>query len=128
MFYAIDRINKMLLARQKKSTYEKDKIFYKYCFDLENKNALYKSADRKKSIPFYTLFVEQRKDIDRSFAVYSIKTPFELLHADIADINFFSKSAVDPKYCLVVVDLFMLKTYTYPMKSRHLLAQKNLFY
>lgn len=89
---------------------------------------MYKSADRKKSIPFYTLFVEQRKDIDRSFALYSIKTPFDLLHADIADIKFFSKSAVDPKYCLVVVDLFMLKTYTYPMKSRHLLAQKNLFY
>ena len=128
MFYAIDRINKMLLARQKKSTYEKDKIFYKYCFDLENKNALYKSTDRKKSIPFYTLFVEHRKDIDRSSALYSIKTPFELLHADIADIKFFSKSAVDPKYCLVVVDLFMLKTYTYPMKSKHLLAQKNLFY
>ena len=34
----------------------------------------------------------------------------------MADIQFFSKSAVDP---------FTSKTYIYPMKSRHLLAQKN---
>ena len=90
---------------------------------------LYESENTKAKIPFYTHFVEQRKDIDRSSALYSIKAPFELVHADVADIRFFSKSAVDPKYCLLAVDLFTSKTYVYPMKSRNLLAKKlELFY
>ena len=38
--------------------------------------------------------------------------------------DIFSKSAVDPKYCLLAVDLFTSKTYVYPMKSRNLLARK----
>ena len=64
VLYAVNRINKTLLSMAKKSLYEKDKIFYKYHFELENKNALYESSDstpKKKSstIPFYTLFVEQ---------------------------------------------------------------------
>ena len=84
---------------------------------------LYESENTKAKIPFYTHFVEQRKDIDRSSALYSIKAPFELVHADVADIRFFSKSAVDPKYCLLAVDLFTSKTYVYPMKSRNLLAR-----
>ena len=79
-------------------------------------------------IPTYTPFVEQKKDIDRS-TLCSINSPFDLLHADIADIRFLAKSAVDPHYCLVVVDLFTQKIYTYPMKKRHLLAKKmELFY
>ena len=36
-----------------------------------------------------------------------------------------AKSAVDPKYCLLVVDLFTSKVYVYPMKNRTLLA-KNM--
>ena len=51
----------------------------------------YESENPKTKIPFYTPFVEQRKDIDRSSALYSIKAPFELVHADVADIQFFSK-------------------------------------
>ena len=35
-----------------------------------------------------------------------------------------AKSAVDPKYCLLVVDLFTSKVYVYPMKNRTLLAKK----
>ena len=117
VLYTVDRINKTLLSKAKKSLYQKDKIFYKYYFDLENKNALYESSDdiltpKKKSstIPFYMPFVKQRKDIDKWSALYSIKAPFELLHADIANIRFFSKSAAHQKYCLVAVDLFTSKT------------------
>ena len=61
---------------------------------------LYKSENPKIKIPFYTPFVKQRRDIDQSSASYSIKAPFELVHADVADIRFFSKLAVDPKYWL----------------------------
>ena len=43
-------------------------------------------------------------------------------------LRFLAKFAVDPKYCLVIVDLFTSKIYVYPMKNRSLLAKKlNLF-
>ena len=56
--------------------------------------------------------------------LFSIQSPFDLLHADIANIKFLAKSAVDPIYCLVFFYLFTSKTYTYPMKKRSLLAKK----
>ena len=40
--------------------------------------------------------------------MYSFSKPFELLHADIADIRFFAKSAADPHYCLLFVDYCLL--------------------
>ena len=51
--------------------------------------------------------------------------PFELVHADIADIRFFTKSAVDPKYCLLAVYLFTSKVYVYIIKSKNLLSKKS---
>ena len=69
-------------------------------------------------------FIDQKKDIDRSSTLYSIKTLFELFHAVIANIKFLSKSTVDPHYCLLSVDLFSSKIYTHPMKKRSLLAKK----
>ena len=59
-------------------------------------------------IPAFVPFVDKKKDIDRS-TLYSFSKPFELLHADIADIRFFAKSAADPHYCLLFVDLFTQK-------------------
>ena len=57
VFYAVDRINRLLLGKAKKSLYEKDKVFYEHYLDLEDNNVLYESEDSKKSIPFYILFV-----------------------------------------------------------------------
>ena len=37
---------------------------------------------------------------------------------------FLAKSAVDPRYCLLLADLFTSKIYVYPMKNRSLLAKK----
>ena len=67
--------------------------------------------------------MSEKSNIDQS-TLYSISKPFEFLHADIADLRFLAKSAVDPKYCLLVVDLFTSKVYVYPMKNRTLLAKK----
>ena len=73
-------------------------------------------------------FVNKRINIDHS-TLYSICKPSELLHADIADLRFLAKSAADPKYCLLIVDLFTSEIYVYPLKNRSLLAKKlNLFY
>ena len=47
------------------------------------------------------LFAEQRKDIVRLLTLYSFKTPFEILLANIADVRFLAKAAVNSKYCLL---------------------------
>ena len=58
--------------------------------ELKNKNILYENDEGTKTrIPFYTPFAEQRKDIDRSSELYSIKIPFELVHTNIANIRVF---------------------------------------
>ena len=120
----------MLLNKAGKSLYEKDKTFYKYYLDLEDKNVLYESQKLKAKIFFVLPLSNRKKDINRLSTLNNIKGPFKLLHVDVADIQFFFfKSGVDPKYCLLVVDLFTSKTYIYPMRSRNLLARKlQLFY
>ena len=70
-----------------------------------------------------TPFVDKRTNIDCS-TLYSFSKPFEALQADIADLRFLAKSAVDPEYCLLIVDLFTSKTYVFRMKNRSLLAEK----
>ena len=73
-------------------------------------------------------FVNKKSNVDHS-THYSISKPFELLHADIADLRFLVKSAVDAKYSLLIVDLFASKINVYPMKNRSLSARKlKLFY
>ena len=74
-------------------------------------------------MPLATSFIEKRSNIHRS-TLYSFSKPFEALQTGIADIRFLTKSAVDPKYCLLFVDLFTSKIFVYPMKNRSLLARK----
>ena len=74
--------------------------------------------------PLTMKFIEKRSDIDCS-TLYSFDGPFQLLQADITYINFLAKSAVDPKFCLLFVDLFTSKICNFPMKTRNLLAKKN---
>lgn len=77
----------------------------------------------------YTFLAEQRRSIGCSSAIYSIEDPLELLHADIADIRFVAKFAVDPKYGLLIGNLFTSKIYMYSIKNRRPLAKKlALFY
>ena len=79
-------------------------------------------------MPLVTPFINKRSNIDHS-TLYSVSKPFELLHADITDLRFLARSAVDPKYYLLIVDLFTSKIYVHPMKNRSLLAKKlRLFY
>ena len=124
VFYLNSTITKKLLKKLDKSPYQKDRVFKGIYQKLEDKEL----AEADDKIPLKTPFVEKKGDIDRS-TLYSIEKPFKRVHADIADLRFFAKSAVDPKYALLAVDLFTSKTYVYPMKSRKLLARKlRLFY
>ena len=127
VFYSADKISRTLLNRNRKSAYEKGRVFYKICKSLEDKDVIYESE--KTRIPFYTPFVEQKKDIDCSSALYSVNAPLQFFHADVADIRFFPKSAGDPKYALLCVDLFSSTVYVYPMKNKSNLVRKmELFY
>ena len=98
--------------------YDKDKVFVNLYEKLEGKN-----CHNEETVPLVTPFVERKSIVDQS-PLYSISKPFELLHADIADLRFLAKSAVDPKYCLHVVDLFTSKVYVYPIINKTLLAKK----
>ena len=90
---------------------------------LEDKN-----FDKKLNVPLVRPFLTQKDDVDHS-TLYSISKLFDLVHGDIADTRFLAKSAVDPKYCLLLVDLFTSKIYAFPMKNRSLLSKKlKLFY
>ena len=75
------------------------------------------------SIPIKAEYVKKSNDIDRS-TLFSFQGPFELLHADLGNLEFLRKSAGDLRYCLVLVDLFTSKTYVHPIKNRKLIALK----
>ena len=113
LFYSVEKINRNLLNKARKSIYEKDKVFYKLYNEIENCDTIFDEEEEK--ILFRASFIDQKKFIDRSLTLYSIKALFELFHADIANIEFTFKSAVDPHYCLLCVDLFSSKVYTYPI-------------
>ena len=67
----------------------KKTVFYNFYKNPEDENVLY--GDTKHQVLFCTPFIEQKRDIDCSSELYSIKAPFELLHADVADIHFVFK-------------------------------------
>ena len=120
VLFAIDQINTRLLNRLKKSSYDKDQVFYKLFKKLENEE----KDIIESQIPFYTPFIEQRKDIDRSSALYTVNGPLQFFHADLAYLQFFAKSAVDPKYALLCVDLFTSKVYVYTLRTKNNLFKK----
>ena len=119
-----DQLNDKLLKKLKKSKYIKDKEFVN-SFNLlvDNKANFNKKDDGRYSIPLKAEYVQKSDDIDRS-TLYSIQTPFVLLHTDVGDLRFSGKSAADLKYCLLLVDLFTSKDYVYGTKNRSLILLK----
>ena len=121
LFFSADRINKTLLNKGRKSSYEKDKVFYKLFNAVENKNIIYENNENR--VPFYTAFTPQKKNIDRS-TLYTVNGPLQFFHADVAFLKFLAKSAIDPKYALLCVGLFTSKVYIYTMRKKSNLVNK----
>ena len=72
--------------------------------------------------------MKKKDHIDIS-TLYSFDGSFQLLHANVGNLEFLGKSATDPKYCLLFVDLFKSKVYVNPMKSRKSISNKmEMFY
>ena len=64
----------------------------------------------------------KKREIDRS-TLYSFDGPFQLMHADFANLQFLGKSASVLRYALLSIDLCSLKVYVYPMRSRKQIAK-----
>ena len=120
-FFLADRINKTLLNKGRKSSYKKDKVFYKLFNAVENKNIIYENNENR--VPFYTPFTPEKKNIDRS-TLYTVNGPLQFFHAHVAFLKFLAKPAVDPKYGLLCVDLFTSKVYIYTMRKKSNLVNK----
>ena len=82
-------LDKQLLQKLKKSKYTKDTELLKLINLADNKNFL---DDNK--LPNRTDYVEKR-EIDRS-TLYSFGGPFQLLHADVGNLEFLGKNATFP--------------------------------
>ena len=106
VFYSIGTLSKSIINKAYKSAYEKDVVFVNLYKKLEDKNFYQK----KEILPLVTPFFNPKSDVDH-LTLYSISKPFDLIHGDIADTRFLAKPAVDPKYCLLLVDLFTSKIY-----------------
>ena len=120
--FSEERINQGLLKKLKKSRYSKDSQLLKLILLADNRDSL----DDDKT-PTRADYVEKR-EINRS-TLYSFDGPFQLLHADVGNLEFLVKNATIPQYALMVVDLYSSKVYVYPMRSRKQTLQKmKLFY
>ena len=84
---------------------------------IDNKNIL-----NENKAPIRADYIEKR-EIDRS-TLYSFDGAFQLLHADLGNLEFLGKNATFPQYVLVIVDLFSSKVYTNSMKSRKQILQQ----
>ena len=68
--------------------------------------------------------ISTRTDEINKSTLYSFDGPFQLLHADVGNLEFFSKNATFRQYVLVVVVLYASKVYVYSMRSRKQILQK----
>ena len=84
--------------------------------------------DKEGKVPIRIDYVEKR-EIDR-LTLYSSDGHFQLIHADVGNVEFLGKNATIPRYVLLLADLYSYWfLYAYLMRSRKQILQKmNLFY
>ena len=78
--------------------------------------------DNGEKAPTRVDYVEKR-EIDSS-TLYSFDGPFQLIHADVGNLEFLGKSATVRRYVLLVVDIYSSKVYVYPMRLRKQILHK----
>ena len=69
VFFSSDRLTKTLLNKGRKSSYEKDKVFYSLFKNVEDKNIIYDKNEER--VPFFIppMFHKRKILIDRHFIV-----------------------------------------------------------
>ena len=120
--FAEEILDSKVFKNPKKSNCEVDKLLYNLVNLAENKSLFNNNKASTRAD-----YVEKR-EIDLS-TLYSFDGPFQLLHADVGNLEFLGKNATFPQYVLVIVDLYSSKVYTYSMKFRkQILQEMKLFY
>ena len=110
-----------LLKKFKKSSYAKDNLLLKLI------NVTEQNVNHENKPPTMVDQVEKR-EIDRSIP-YSFDGPFQLVHADVGNLEFIGKGAATPRYVQLLVDLYSSTVYVYSMRSRKQILKKlNQFY
>ena len=117
VIFSEELLDNRLLKKLKKSRYEVDKQLLKLINLADSKTFL---GDDK--APTRADYAEKR-EIERS-TLYSFDGPFQLLHADVGNLEFLGNNATFPQYVLVIVDLYSSKVYTCSMKFRKQILQK----
>ena len=69
-------------------------------------------------------YIDKWKNWDRCSTLSSFDGLLLIMYAGIVNIRFLTQSAVDPKYCLLDVNLFTPKIYAYRIKGWSLLKIK----
>ena len=83
--------------------------------------------DDEEKVPSRVDYVE-KIETDRS-TLYNFDGPFQLIHADVGNLEFLGKNATIPRYVLLVADLCSSKVYVFSMRPRKQILQKvKLFY
>ena len=120
--FSEERIDQWLLRKLKKSRYSVDSQLVELIPLADNRDFL--EVDKT---PTRADYVEKRETESSTWNRFD--EPFQLLHADVGNLEFLGKNAEIPQYALMVVDLYSSKVYVYPMRSRKQILQKmKLFY
>ena len=122
ILFSEERTDDRLFKKLKQSKYVKDRELLKLVNLADSKYFLDDDI-----VPTRADYVEKR-EVDRS-TLHAFDGPFQLLHAEVGNLEFFGKNATFPQYVLVIVDLYSSKVYVYLMRSRKQILQKmKLFY
>ena len=97
--FSEEKLNNRLLKKFKKSSYSKDKLLLKLINLTENDIGQINKT-KEDEIPTRADYAEKR-EIGRS-KLYSFNGPFQLLHVDVADLEFLGKSSSIPIYALLI--------------------------
>ena len=98
MLFSEETLSLKLSKNLKRSTYVNDKKLLKLINVSENSIEGFNKNDNKISIRLDDV---EKREIDRS-TLYSFNSPFQLMHADIANLEILGKSAT-VRYALLIV-------------------------
>ena len=104
VLFSEERTDQRLLRKLKKLGYSKDSQLLKLILLADNKDFL------EDKTPARADYVEKTEP-DRS-TLHSFDGPFELLYADMGNLEFLGKNATILQYTLIVVDFYLSKVYS----------------
>ena len=123
VLFSEEKIVSRLLKKFKKSKYarqSKDSLLLKLFLLADRK------SDDEGKVPIRVDCV-QKRETDRS-TLCSFDGPFQMVHADMGNLEFLGKSATIPRYVLLCVDLYSSKLYVYRIRLRKQILQKMILF